>query len=166
MTTLYMPLIFSVAITLHNIEEALWLPEWSLHAERYHKPVTKKEFRFAVLCVTVLAYITSFLFILYGDVFLVRYIFFGFIGAMIINAILPHLVMTVILRKYAPGLLTGVFINLPFFSIIIVKAIELELVSLLEFFISTVIVGLTILGILPTLFKLGNRVLRFEDKDV
>lgn len=132
MTVFYMPIIFSVAITLHNIEEALWLPEWSFHAKRYHKPVNKREFHFAILCVTIFAYITSFLFLLYGDIALIRYIFFGFVGAMIINAIFPHLVATVIMKKYAPGLLTGLLVNLPFFSIIIVEAIELGLITLLE----------------------------------
>lgn len=163
MIVFYMPIIFSIALTLHNIEEALWLPEWSVQAKRYHKPVTKKEFHFAVLCVTILAYITSFLFLLCGDIALIRYIFFGFVGCMIFNVIFPHLVATVFMKKYAPGLLTGLFINLPFFTIIIIEAIGLGLITVLEFVVSTVIIGICILSILPILFKTGNKLLKFED---
>ena len=30
---------FPMAITLHNLEEALWLPQRSDHAKPFHKPV-------------------------------------------------------------------------------------------------------------------------------
>lgn len=53
-------LLFCLAITLHNIEEAIWLPKWSQQASKYQKPVTPNEFRFAVIVITFFAYFSAF----------------------------------------------------------------------------------------------------------
>ena len=37
-------LLFLLGFSLHNLEEALWLPEWSKHARKYHKEVSKNYF--------------------------------------------------------------------------------------------------------------------------
>lgn len=55
----YLVALFCIAITLHNIEEAIWLPEWSQQASMFHKPVTPGEFRFAVTVITMLAYLSA-----------------------------------------------------------------------------------------------------------
>ena len=47
-------LLFILGFTLHNLEEAVWLPKWSQVAKKFHKPVTTNEFIFAVLVITVL----------------------------------------------------------------------------------------------------------------
>lgn len=52
--------IFCFAITLHNIEEAIWLPEWSQQSSKFQKPVTSNEFHFAVIVITMLAYLSAF----------------------------------------------------------------------------------------------------------
>ena len=46
---------FVVAVTIHNLEEALYLPKWSRAARRFHHPVGTTEFRFAVIVLTALA---------------------------------------------------------------------------------------------------------------
>jgi len=40
-------LLFLFSITLHNIEESFWLPQWSKYAMKFHKQVEKDEFHFA-----------------------------------------------------------------------------------------------------------------------
>ena len=40
--------LFPVAFTLHNIEEALWLPAFSKSAGKFQKPVNTFEYEFAV----------------------------------------------------------------------------------------------------------------------
>jgi hypothetical protein len=44
-------LLFALAFSLHNAEEAVWLPGWSKNAKSFHQPVTKNEFIFAVICI-------------------------------------------------------------------------------------------------------------------
>jgi len=39
--------LFALAITVHNIEEEIWLPAWSKTAGWFHYPVGIVEFRFA-----------------------------------------------------------------------------------------------------------------------
>ena len=57
----YYALFFCLAITLHNLEEALWLPQWSQIGSAFQRPVSSNEFHFAVLIITALAYLISFL---------------------------------------------------------------------------------------------------------
>jgi hypothetical protein len=155
-------LIFPLAITLHNIEEALWLPQWSQFTKRYHKRVGRNEFYFALICVTLIAYLSSFFFLFFNEVVLLRYIYFGFVGAMILNAIFPHLIATIVLKRYAPGVLTGILMNVPCFSFLIIFAIKENVISTFEVIISTAVVGGAILVSLPIFFKLGERLTMFE----
>ncbi len=58
----YFVAFFCFAITLHNIEEAIWLPEWSQQSSKFQKPVTSNEFHFAVIVITMLAYLSAFIY--------------------------------------------------------------------------------------------------------
>jgi len=42
----YYAIFFCFAITLHNLEEAVWLPQWSQIGSSFQKPVTPGEFHF------------------------------------------------------------------------------------------------------------------------
>lgn len=53
--------LFAISITAHNLEEAIWLPKWSISAGRWHLPIEPAVFRFAVLILTLFAYILSIL---------------------------------------------------------------------------------------------------------
>jgi len=159
-------IIFPVAITLHNIEEALWLPQWSQYAKKYHKQVGRNEFHFALVCVTLLAYLISFLFMFFDQIMVLRYIYFGYVGAMLINAIFPHLIATIVLRKYSPGVVTGILMNVPCFSLLIVFAIRSDVINIIEVIISTAIVGSIILSSLPILFRIGRSLTRFDKSEI
>ena len=150
---------FPIAITLHNIEEAIWLPKWSQHAKRFHKPVEPNEFHFAVLCVTILAYLSTFLVLAFPSVWLWRQIYFGFLGAMILNTFVPHLLATILLRRYAPGLLTGLFLLIPINSMLIAQGIASGAVTWFELALSTTCAGIIILALLPPLFWMGRKLI-------
>lgn len=151
-------LFFCLAITLHNIEEAIWLPKWSQQNSKFHKPVTSSEFHFAVIFVTILAYLSSFSFLYMPDSVVAKWIFIGFLGSMIFNAIFPHLIATILLKKYAPGLLTGLLLNLPINSFVIYHMFSINLISWNELVISTVAVGIILLALIPFLFKIGGKI--------
>ena len=80
-------LFFPIAITLHNLEEAIWLPAWTKHAKQFHKPVEANVFYFAVIFVTILAYLSTFLAVAFPSSWFWKYVFHGFLGAMILNII-------------------------------------------------------------------------------
>lgn len=149
---------FCFAITLHNIEEAIWLPKWSQSASRFQKPVTSNEFHFAVIVITTLAYLSAFSYLYIPESDFTKWIFIGFAGSMILNAIFPHLITTVLMKKYAPGLLTGLMLNIPINSLVIYKMFTENLIVWKELIISTLVVGLILLALIPLLFKVGGKV--------
>lgn len=105
---------FLLSFTLHNIEEGLWLPSWSKYAGKYHPQVSNNEFHFALLVVTIFGYVLTFLFLTLGQTNeIIKYAYFGFLLMMCLNAIFPHLVATLVLKRYCPGTLTGLLLNLP-----------------------------------------------------
>ncbi len=150
---------FPMAITLHNLEEAIWLPEWSLHAERFHKPIESNEFYFAVIVVTILAYLATFLAIVCFSIWPFKQLFFGFLGAMILNTFIPHLAATIVLRRYSPGLLTGLFLLVPINSTLVAQAIGVGMLQWLEFVVATVVVAILLVSLLPLLFRLGKKLI-------
>ena len=147
-----------LAILIHNIEEALWLPQWSKYAKKFHKEVKSYEFHFAVLIVTALALIITFGMVIYHENLIVKFIYFGFFGMMIMNVFFPHLTATIVLKKYTPGLITGLLLNIPINLIVIIKAINCNVISIVQAVIATVVVGVLIILSLPLLFKLGTLV--------
>ncbi|MGE7941402.1 HXXEE domain-containing protein [Lysinibacillus xylanilyticus] len=149
---------FCLAITLHNIEEAIWLPQWSQHGSKFQKTVTPNEFHFAVFVITALAYLSAFFFIFLPQSNFAKWFFVGFLGAMIINAIFPHLLTTIVMKKYAPGLVTALLLNIPINSLIIHRMFETYLIEWTELLFSTILVGISLLALIPFLFKLGRLV--------
>lgn len=152
-------LLFLLSFTLHNIEEALWLPKWSQYAKKFHPPVVKNEFHFAVLMITVLGYVLTFLVLLTGSSNdIVKYLYLGFLLMMVCNAVFPHLIATIVLRRYAPGTITGLLLNLPIglYVIFVKDGDTLEVYKLISGF--AVITVVTLVSLKP-LFWLGKKLI-------
>jgi len=159
--TLALKLIFLFGFTIHNLEESIWLPEWSKHAKKIHEPVERNQFIFAVTIVTIIGYLVTVVEIIdntTGNIF--SYIYLGFIGMMGLNTILPHLAATILLKKYAPGLITALLLNLPLSIIIIARYI---VAGINVYFLILAIMAFTVitLSLLKPLFKLGDKLIRF-----
>lgn len=155
-------LLFLFSVTLHNIEEALWIPRWSRYTQKFGKQVSGDEFHFAVLVITILAYLATGLFIFFPQNLILKYFFFGFVGAMIFNVIFPHLILTIILKKYSPGLITGVLLIMPFNSLIIASSLNNSIINLNEVIISTIVVGILLLILIPILEKIGGKLIDYK----
>ncbi len=154
-------LLFLFAITLHNIEEALWLPRWSKCAENFYKNVEPDAFRFAVLIITLLAYLTTGLYLFFPGSIIFKYLYFGFLGAMILNAVIPHFIATVIIKKYCPGLITALFLIIPFNTLIIAFAVQSKVIRLGEVIGTTFGVAILLLGLIPLLQKAGKKIINY-----
>jgi hypothetical protein len=159
--TIALKLIFLLGFTIHNLEESIWLPEWSKHAKKFHEPVERNQFIFAVIIVTMIGYLVTVAEIIdntHGSIY--SYIYLGFVGMMGLNTILPHLAATILLKKYAPGLITALLLNLPLSIIIIARYI---VAGINVYFLIIAILTFTVitLSLLKTLFKLGDKLIRF-----
>lgn len=155
----YFVIFFCFAITLHNIEEAIWLPQWSQKPSKFQKAVTPSEFHFAVIVITMLAYLSAFSFLYFPESAVAKWIFIGFLGSMIFNAIFPHLLVTILTKTYAPGLLTGLFLNIPINSFIINEMLNNNMIIRKELILSTVVIGIILLSLIPLLFKMSRKIL-------
>ncbi|MBI5841166.1 MAG: HXXEE domain-containing protein [Chloroflexi bacterium] len=150
-------LLFLLGFTLHNLEEAIWLPAWSKHASRFHPEVKRNEFHFAVLTVTIIGYLITF-FHLVNSHAVVHYAFYGFILMMSLNVVFPHLVATIVLRRYSPGLLTGLFLNLPFGVFLIRDGLSKGIV-LLYLFGSAMVLSAVFILLINMLFKTAGKII-------
>ena len=92
----------------------------------------------------------------------VNYIYLGFVGMMGINSVFPHLVSTIVLKKYAPGLITALFLNLPFSLILIIGHIK-NGINIFYLLVAIIIVSGLVLFSLKYLFRLGRILINFSD---
>jgi hypothetical protein len=148
--------LFPIVITLHNAEEAIWLPGWSKRAVLWHSPVSPGSFRFAVAVLTVLAVAITWLSAESGKQTVWTYLAFGCMVVTLANVLIPHIALTVALRSYMPGVATAVILNLPVLSLLVVLALKEGYVSGLKAAEYSVgVAGLLLLSI-PVLFKTGR----------
>jgi hypothetical protein len=145
--------LFPIVVTLHNAEEAIWLPEWANRTGFWRAPVTPRVFRFAVAVLTLLAYALTWLSVVSGQQTVWTYLAFGYIAAVLGNVLAPHVAASIALRSYMPGVTTAVFVNLPVLTLLVVYALREGYVS------GWKAVGFclgALLASIPALFKLGK----------
>lgn len=152
-----MELLFLLCFSLHNLEEALWLPSWSKYAGKYHKAVGENEFRFAVIVITAAGYLFTFQYFIFSSTIISKYIYCGFILMMVVNVFFPHLIAVIMLKRYAPGTVTGVLLNLPVGVYILTKEITniKELGGAVSAFL---VISTVILVLLRYLFAAGEKI--------
>ena len=78
---------------------------------------------------------------------------------MILNIFFPHLVSTIILRKYSPGLATGLFLLIPVNSIILYQSVMFGNIKLPNLALSILVVSIVLLSLLPLFFKIGEQLI-------
>lgn len=149
--------LFVVAVALHNLEEAIFLPAWSRQAGRWRHPVGAGEFRFAVFVLTVLAGLAALLATLQGRESFGAYVVSGYALAMLLNVLVPHVLVTIATRRYMPGTVTAVALNLPVSAILLRQAFREEYISPASFALLGPAVVLAIVLLLPALFYVGRK---------
>ncbi|MCO7127206.1 HXXEE domain-containing protein [Sporolactobacillus shoreicorticis] len=155
----YLLLLFLLAFFLHNAEEAVWLVRASaqpLKMKRRPRP-TQDQFLFAVLFVTAVAVLITALYLFYPDQWFLKYAYFGYVGAMILNVLLVHLSSTIIEKKYSPGLMTGLLLLVPVNGLLIINAFQSQLLSIAGFIGATVIMAVLLLLAISVLFRLAGK---------
>ena len=148
--------LFPIVVTLHNAEEAIWLPGWSKRAVLWRSPVAPGSFRFSVAVLTVLAFVITWLSAELGKQTVWAYLVFGCMVVTLANVLIPHLALTVSLRSYMPGVATAMALNLPVLSLLVVLAIREEYVSGWKAAAYSAGVAGLLVAAIPALFKTGN----------
>jgi hypothetical protein len=149
----------AVAETIHNLEEAVWLPDWSQTAGIWHPEVSAFEFRFADTVVTLLFWITIWYFTRSSGR-PARYLLGGALVMIIFNVIMPHLIATIALGRYTPGLLSGFLLNIPIDLYLLRRGLREEIFTPRILLLGAVGFALITVPLLLGLFVLGRAVLQ------
>jgi hypothetical protein len=147
---------FPIVVTLHNAEEAIWFPEWTKRVRRWPVPVEPGVFRFAVAVLTILVFAVTLLSARSGKQTVWTYLVFGSMVATLVNALVPHIALTLVMRRYMPGVATAVALNLPVLTLLIVLAIREGYVSGFKAAGYSIAVAAVLVVSISTLFKLGR----------
>lgn len=149
--------LFTLGVALHNTEEALFIPAWSKAAGRWHAPVGRKEFTFAVVVLTLLLVVLTAAAIAGGSQSVWAYLFTGYVFTMVVNVLIPHTLGTIALRRYMPGTATALLLNLPLGSLFLQQALSQGFVAWPMIGWVAAAVALAIVLSIPVLFALGRR---------
>jgi hypothetical protein len=148
--------LFPLVVTLHNAEEAIWLPGWSKRDVLWHDKVTPGSFRFAIVVLTLMAFSLTGLCGESGKQTVWAYLVVGYMVAMWANIFLPHIALTIALHSYMPGVATAVVLNLPVLSLLIVAAFREGYVSGEKAVVYSAGMAGLLLASIPILFKTGK----------
>jgi hypothetical protein len=99
------------AITIHMVEEMIWLPKWSQTAGSWHKPVSSRQFAFASIILIMVAFALTAAAARSGKGGTAVYLTLGLALTMLLNIYFPHVGSAIALKR--PGIVTGLLINLP-----------------------------------------------------
>lgn len=102
-------LLLALAVTLHNAEEMVWLPGFA-HPPSLKLDVPPVAFRFAATMIAVVFWLAA---LALSAGWQVEAVVAGFALAMIFNAVLPHLALSLALRRYHPGTATAWLLVVP-----------------------------------------------------
>jgi hypothetical protein len=145
--------LFPCVTTLHNLEEAIWLPAWSQQGTHLHAPVGALEFRFAVAALTAAAWVVTLL-ARRGGPWLAAAS--GYWAAMLANVLAPHVAASIVERGYTPGVVTAVALNLPVNIHLLRRARREGRLSRREIAIAAACVIPALLVAIPVLFAGGR----------
>jgi len=150
---------FPLAIALHNLEEAIWLPAWSRkYTGRWHRAVGDVEFRFAVTILTGVVFVIATMTCLSGWGSIWHYLLAAAALGQSINIIFPHLVGTIAVGKYSPGLLTGIIGVWPSAAFLLYKSFMNGQLDTVKLIVVTLIFVPLMLASIPLLFWIGRKI--------
>ncbi len=106
-------ILFGVGVTLHNLEEAAYWPRWARSHLRLVFEPNRKIYWILTSLVSVVVWIPIVGVCVSPEASHFHSVLPGFALAMAVNAVFPHLTLSVAKHSYAPGTGTGVLFNLP-----------------------------------------------------
>jgi len=144
MSHLCLPLMFATGVTLHDLEEAFWLPDWiRTHVKTVFDP-NPKAYWVVTSLVSLVVWIAAMAVWIWPTVQPFHLVLSGIALAMAVNAFVPHLSMSLIRRSYMPGTATGMLINLPLAALLLQTQLRSGVVSWAYFWWQTVIYALSL----------------------
>lgn len=105
-------LLLPIVVTIHNLEELLWLPQWS-QSGKGPAIINAVPFTYSVVFITLLIWVLWYLHFFNNRKSIPHKMFVGYAGAMFLNIFFPHIVGSIIYREILPGTATAILCITP-----------------------------------------------------
>lgn len=149
--------ILPFAFAIHNLEEVFGMEKWTSSIPHFiHKPVFTKQFTIAVGLFTILGFTLTLTRNFYQTETQYLTVITAFSGMLFLNVFFPHLIATIYLKKYAPGIISGLIINLPLTTLIIRGIYHSQKLSTGQIFFYGIIGGLSGVALAYIFLKIGK----------
>lgn len=133
--------ILPFAFAIHNFEEA-----WAICNTRYFNQnpfvADTTQFIIAVSLFTALGFVLVFGKTLYKNTRYYQYAITGFSGMLFLNVFFPHVLSSLYLQNYTPGLISALLLILPLTGFILWKIFQAKLFSNKQFVFTILLGGL------------------------
>jgi hypothetical protein len=106
-------ILFGIGVTLHNLEEAMYLVSWARSHLKLRFELNPKIYWVLTSLVSVMIWVPIVGVCVSKESTHFQSALSGFALAMAINAVLPHFVISLVKHSYSPGAGTGMLFNLP-----------------------------------------------------
>lgn len=114
-----------IFLAIHNLEEAPFMEEWYKGLPLpVHPIVSTKQFVAAVSLLTVAGFAVTYFGIYSSNQSIGISIILGIQMVMLVNVFVPHLATAIRFRKYSPGIVTGLLLNLPYSIYLFQRAMQ------------------------------------------
>ena len=146
-------ILFGIGVTLHNLEEAMFLVDWSrTHLKLWFEP-NHKIYWVLTSLVSVVIWIPVVGVCVSKEKSAFQDALSGFALAMAINAVLPHFMISLAKHSYSPGVGTGMLLNLPLGVLLIHEQLNDHAISPAQVWRAAVLYGLLLaVGALGSLY--------------
>lgn len=158
MTFQHLQLLFPILVALHNTEEAVYAPRWRGRSSRWFGGSNSTAFRLSLVVFTALAILVTALSAHSGRMTLWGNVTFGYMVAILINAFVPHLAVSISQRTLMPGVITAVTLNLPILTFLAALALKQGYVSTHDALAYSLAVPLSLLALMLLFFRMGRLV--------
>lgn len=125
-----------IFFAIHNLEEAPFMESWSQRLPmKLPMTITTRQFVIAVTFLTLGGFLLTYIALEYLANPTGYWIVLGIQAAMLFNAFIPHIAMTIRFRMYSPGVITAVLIMLPFSFYLFRRAFAENILSWTQFWV-------------------------------
>ena len=122
-------ILFGIGVTLHNLEEAMYLVSWARSHLKLRFELNPKIYWVLTSLVSVMIWVPIVGVCVSKESTHFQSALSGFALAMAINAVLPHFVISLVKHSYSPGAGTGMLFNLPLGVLLIHAQLSAHVIS-------------------------------------
>lgn len=146
-----------IFFTIHNLEEAVGMKKWIENdSPLMLQGVTINHFLFALTILTIIGFIFTIYSLLWNKGESFSYLMNGFVGLIFLNAFFPHILGTILLKQYTPGVITSLIIYLPLGIYVFYEHLNKQKIGKSKFIISILVGCLTGIVLTVALLTLGK----------